>query len=357
MPTEELLLRPFLAFFYLRTVCAQFLGLSSMSCYNREGMDPYSQPTPPPVPPPLPVPPKKEDNTAKYLLIAGGGCLLFLLFAGAVGFFVYYIFQKTADPVKVVNQQLTALRENDLEKAYSYCSSGFKQITNYQNFETFVQGNPHLKNSKEFTSSNRAIEQGVAKLKGTLVSLEGSTVPAEYHLVREGTSWKVQFIDLASAGTAQQQQPSPPAQPQVSNEGGTPGQPAREKNLLDNVFGSNSGLRFDEVKVEKGQQGDLTTITIRFKVLGFETDRGGNQPRIHLLQDLATYGPNGNLLSELSKDGIKDLEDFGTFDYADLWNSLSIPSSYPRGRYECRLTVHDKVSGRDAQTTTSFELE
>ena len=47
-------------------------------------MDAYSQ-VPPPVPPPLP---KKEDNFGKYALIAGGGCFLLLLFAGAVGFFI-----------------------------------------------------------------------------------------------------------------------------------------------------------------------------------------------------------------------------------------------------------------------------
>src|SRR5688572_9318622 len=136
-------------------------------------MDPYSQQPPPPLPPPLPPVPKKEDNTGKYILIAAGGCLLFLLFAGAIGFFVYYIFQMTGDPLKVVNQQLAALREDDLEKAYSYCSTGFKQITNYQNFQRFVKGNPRLQNSKEFKSYNRSIEQGVAKLKGNLLDSQG----------------------------------------------------------------------------------------------------------------------------------------------------------------------------------------
>src|SRR5688572_15878785 len=134
-------------------------------------MDPYSQQPPPPLPPPLPPATKKEDATGKYILIAVGGCLMLLLFAGAVGFFVYYIFQLTGDPLKVVNEQLTALREDDLEKAYSYCSTGFKQITNYDNFGSFVRGNPHLQNSKEFKSYNRSIEQGVAKLKGKLVDM------------------------------------------------------------------------------------------------------------------------------------------------------------------------------------------
>ena len=319
-------------------------------------MDPYSQQPPPPLPPPLPPATKKEDATGKYILIAVGGCLVLLLFAGAVGFFVYYIFQLTSDPLKVVNEQLTALREDDLEKAYSYCSTGFKQITNYDNFGSFVRGNPHLQNSKEFKSYNRSIEQGVAKLKGKLVDMQGSTVEAEYHLVKEGRGWKVQYIDLGSIGTAQKQQEKT-TQSGNSEEEGVPGQPAREKNAVENQVSTGGGdLRVDEISIDKGQQGDVSTITIRFKVFGFETEKSGGQSRIYLIQDLATYGPDGNLLPELSKDGIKELEDFGTFDYADLWNSLTIPTSYPRGRYECRLTVHDKISGRDTSTTTSFEL-
>lgn len=319
-------------------------------------MDNYSQ-IPPPVPPPMPAPPKKEEGLGKYALIAGGGCLLLMFFAAAVGFFIYYIFQITGDPLKVVNQQLAAVRDNDLEKAYSFCSIGFKQITNFQNFQSFVQGNAHFKSSKEFTSYNRSIEQGVAKLKGNLVSAEGSTLPAEYHLVKEGRSWKVQYIDLGSSGTAQMQRPGAPPTTQDTYEG-RPGEPAKEKGVLEDTFGTqNSGdLRVAEIDVEKGQQGEVATITIRFKVYGFETDQSGNQPRMHLVQDLQTYGPGGNLLPELSKDAIKDLEDFGNFTYADLWNSLSIPSSYPRGTYQCRLTVHDKVSGRNTSSVAEFEL-
>ena len=318
-------------------------------------MDNYSQ-APPPVPPPMPPAAPKKEGIGKYALIAGGGCLLLLFFAAAVGFFIYYVFQITGDPLKVVNQQLTAIRENDLEKAYSLCSEGFKKITNYQNFQSFVQSNSQFKDSKEFTSYNRSIEQGVAKLKGNLVTTGGSTTPAEYHLVKEGRSWKVQYIDLGAAGTAQDKRPSAGPGSDESNEG-RPGQPAKEKGLLEEIFDrdDSGNLRIAEVSVEKGQQGDLATIMIRFKVYGFETEQG-DRPRMHLIQDLQTYGPDGNLLPELSKEAIKELEDFGTFTYADLWNSLSIPSSYPRGRYECRLTVHDKVSGRDTNSIAEFEL-
>ncbi len=307
--------------------------------------DQYPQ-YPPPVPPPVPPPKPQEAGIGKYALIAGGGCLLFLIFAAVVGFFIYYVFKVTADPLKVVNLQLEALKDNNLEKAYTYCSANFKEITNYQNFQTFVSGNPLLKNAKEFTSSNREITQGVAKLKGNLVSKEGSTFPAEYHLVREGRSWKVQFIDLGKSGLAQTQEQKPP-EPGIEE----------KKNPLDNVFKkSASSVQLENVNIERAQEGDVAVITVRFRVVGFGIDESGAQPRMHLVQDLKTYGPDGNLLPELSMDAIKTMEEFGNYGYADLWNSLRIPTAYPRGRYECHITVHDKVSGRDTTSTAEFEL-
>lgn len=314
----------------------------------------YQQPVPPPLPPALP--PKKEEGIGKYVLLIGGGCFLLLLFAGAIGFFVYYIFNATADPLKVVNLQLGALRENNLEKAYSFCSVGFKQNTNYENFQSFVNGNPQLKNSKEFTSNNREIEQGTAKLKGNLVADTGSTAPAEYHLVREGRAWKVQYIDLGAAGVTQNNTqntgPEPTRDPIPSTE------PQREDpSEVYKPSTDGKGLRIQEIEVEQQPEGSLSAITIRFKVYGFETDESGRTPSIHLIQDLKTYDPSGNLLPDLSKDAIKDLEDFGKFDYANMWNSLKIPATYPRGTYRCELIVHDQVGHTDTTSTTEFVLQ
>jgi Domain of unknown function (DUF4864) len=305
----------------------------------------YPPQLPPAVPPPLP---QKEEGVGKYVLIAVGGCLVMLMFAGTVGFFFWYIFKATADPLKVVNLQLAALRQDDLEKAYSYCSTGFKQITNYQSFQNFVKGNPLLKNAKEFKSMTRAIEQGTAKLKGSLVSNDGGSTPAEYHLVREGRDWKVQYIDLGAAGAAQPAQ-LPPTEQRA--------QPALQPQKTTTPTIQTGDLTIEQMSVQQSLEGDVAVIKISFKVFGFLTDTSVGQPRMHLVQDLKTFGPDGNLLPELSKDEIKDLEEYGTFEYADLWNTLKIPSSYPRGSYRCELTVHDKVGGRDTTFTAEFQLQ
>jgi len=317
----------------------------------------YQQPLPPPLPPELP--PRKEDGVGKYVLLIGGGCLLLLLFAGTVGFFVYYIFHATADPLKVVNLQLDALRQNDFEKAYSYCSSGFKQITNYESFQSFVNGNPLLKNSKEFTSLKREIENGTAKLKGNLVGIQGTTQPVEYHLVQEGRVWKVQYIDLSSAGTTQETKKESseprrdlmpvPEEPHRDN----PSEPSRDQ--VDTT--SLNNLRIQEIQSQQQPDGDLMIVTLSFKVFGFKNDTTGRTPRIHVVQDLKTYDPNGNLIPDLSKDAIKDFEDYGNFEYVSMSNTLKIPSSYARGTYRSEFTVHDQIGNTTTASSTQFVLQ
>jgi hypothetical protein len=317
--------------------------------------DPYGQYYQPPAPPPLPpqLPPRKEEGIGKYVLLIGGGCLLLLIFAGAIGFFVYYIFNATSDPLKVVNLQLDAIRQNDLQKAYSYCSKGFKQNTNYENFQTFVNGNTQLKSSKEFTSTNREIEQSIAKLKGNIVSTSGTASPAEYHLVQEGRAWKVQYIDLGAEGTVQKQNPDTSREPSSNQE-----EPHRD-NPTD-AYNQNAGsdtLRIDEIRVEQQPQGNVSSVTIRFKVYGFRLDQSGATPKMHLVQDLKTFDPDGKVIPDLTREAIKDLEDFGNYTAADMWNNLTIPTSYARGTYRCELTVHDKIGGGDATSSAQFNLQ
>jgi len=323
---------------------------------------------PPPVPPPLPQAPpsqRKEEGAGKYVLLIGGGCLLLLLLAGAVGFFVWYIFNATADPLKVVNLQLQALQQNDLEKAYSYCSAGFKQYTNYESFQSFVSGNPALKNAKEFTSSNREVAQGTAKLKGNLVSSDGTKSIAEFHLVQEGRAWKIQYINIGESAATSEENKSvrkvpdqnrdeiPTSTPEPQDDVA----PQAQRDTINTIPAPTGGLRIQEIQVEQQADGDLTAVTIRFKVYGFGTDDTGRSPRIHLLQDLKTYYPDGSAIPDLTRPGIKDLEDYGTFDYANMWNSLKIPSSYPRGTYRVELTVHDQVGNTDTTSSTEFTLQ
>ena len=98
--------------------------------------------------------------------------------------------------------QLTALRNNDIDRAYSYCSLRFSESQLAEKiFLDLVEDYPILKNAKEFSSMDRSKNVGgITILKGTITGQDGSKLPAEYQLVRENEKWKIQFVRLSPAG-------------------------------------------------------------------------------------------------------------------------------------------------------------
>jgi hypothetical protein len=79
--------------------------------------------------------PPKKDKTLLYVLLEGGGCLLLFATIAVVVFTV--LFKVTSEPMDVVNQHLSALRNGEIEKAYSHCSKAFHQNTNMEQFKLF----------------------------------------------------------------------------------------------------------------------------------------------------------------------------------------------------------------------------
>ena len=294
-----------------------------------------------------PPPPatKKKEGIGKYIAIGGLGCLLLLGFIGAI---VFVVFKLTGGPVKVVNQQLDALREGDREKAYSYCSTAFQQNTNFAAFSAFVDSNPILKNASAFSSANREISGGVAKLSGTLKGTDGASLPAQFQLVKENDQWKVLYINVSVSGVAEEQKQPLPDQTESER------QPEMEKPPQQEAAQPQGPLTISDVKVEKQARTDVIDITIRFRVTNFQTDKSAGTARIHMIQDLKTFGPDGNVIPDLSRDAIKELDEGGQYqDYthADFVNTLTIGTSFPQGTYKATLIVHDQIGG---QTTESF---
>lgn len=291
------------------------------------------------------APPPEKEGIAKYVLMAAGGCLTLLLLVGAI---LYFVFRITAGPVDVVNQQLNALRGGDIDKAYSYCSTAFKENTNLEAFRNFVESYPLLKSSIEYSSYNREISGNLSTLKGSIKAKDGSALPAEYRLIREKGSWKVQYISLAPSGIANQQEESDPVTHIVRPE------QAQKEEEAEQI---GTGLRVTKVNVEKKSANNSTTVVLTFQVLGFQNDHGGGIARISLVQDLKTFGPAGNILKDLSQNKIKELNESGStqdYSYADFKNTLTIPYDYPKGKYNARITVHDQLSGGVTETEASF---
>lgn len=277
----------------------------------------------------------KKEGILKYILLGVGCFVVILAFLSAGGYFFYSIWKETSVPLKIVNAQLQALQENDLESAYAYCSSGFQRVTDFPSFRHFVQVHALQERGKQFASNNRSMSGNTVTLIGNLkIEGEGSQ-PAEYRLVKEKREWKIDYIKIDSGAN----------DTSLRRESASTVRPGET-------------LVIRETRIEKTESTSIIQVQIHFRIYNFENEWTRGKARIDLLQDLTTYGPDGQPLEDLSRNGIQQLNESGDqeYTYADFSNSLSIPKSYPSGTYTAELTVHDQIGGTSTKASVEFEF-
>lgn len=106
----------------------------------------------------------------------------------------------TNDLLVPINNQLAALRNNDINTAYQETSTAFQQATSLKTFEQFVKIYPGLANNKEADFSERSYENNLGYVKGSLIAQDGGVMPIEYQLVKENDKWKILAINIPKAG-------------------------------------------------------------------------------------------------------------------------------------------------------------
>ncbi len=298
------------------------------------------------LPPEVPQPTQsiRKKSPMVLALLGGAGCLLLSLIVVTV----IYLFVRNLgkEEIKSVNDQLTALHNNDIDRAYSYCSLEFQKVTSRDDFLKLVENYPILQNAKEFSSMDRQKDAGgTTILKGTIIGRDGSKLPAEYQLVHEHEKWKVQFLHLSPAGIQVDQAPQA-IQPPAPKETAPVEKPVIKKMQIENL----------NVTKENTQEGLIVTVT--FQVVNFVNEKSSGFAKVHLVQDLKTIDPAGNIVPLLSKYGIKELKESGEPEYksADFKYTLTIPSDYQPGKYQMVITVQDRIGGAAAATTAEFEI-
>jgi Domain of unknown function (DUF4864) len=295
-----------------------------------------------------PIQPVRKRSPKVLAILGGIGCLLLTLIG--VGLIYFFISNLGKEELQMVNDQLGALRRNDIDRAYSYCSIAFQKSTSRDDFLRMVEDYPVLKNAKEFSSMDRSKNVGgLTILKGTITGEDGSKLPAEYQLVRENDKWKIQSLKLSPSGMSVEN----PAAPQqmtpkkVAPVVQTPPPAPVIKNL-----------QITNVLVHKEPQKDSFLITVDFQVMNFANDKTSGSARIHLVQDLKTIEPNGDTVPKLSKDAMNVVKESGEPEYKsiDFQYKLSVPSNSPTGRYQMVITVHDRIGGGAAAATAQFDV-
>ncbi len=101
----------------------------------------------------------------------------------------------TSGVAEAVKNQLTAIREGDYAKAYSYTSTEFQKNTSLDEFKMFIDNVPALKNNERISINNRSFENDKGEVKGSIHSKDGIITPIEYQLIKENGEWKILGID------------------------------------------------------------------------------------------------------------------------------------------------------------------
>lgn len=99
--------------------------------------------------------------------------------------------------LKVVDEQLAAIRSNELNKAYNdYTSTAFRKNISFEEFKTLVTKYEQLFNNRNFQFSSFYIEDDIATFGGELFSKSGEAISVEYDFVSENDQWKIEGIQI-----------------------------------------------------------------------------------------------------------------------------------------------------------------
>lgn len=116
-----------------------------------------------------------------------------------IGVIAYYA---TGGLVSTINNQLSALKSGDIEKAYSYTAKDFQNVISLEDFKKFIKKYPSLSNNESASFTTREIQNKEGTVKGTLKAKDGAVTPIEYRLIKENDQWKILFIRLQPTGTS-----------------------------------------------------------------------------------------------------------------------------------------------------------
>lgn len=96
----------------------------------------------------------------------------------------------------LVQQQLRALRQNDMIKAYSstYTTKGFRGETSLKDFEDYMRKHLVFSQYRTVEFNKVSLKNGVATLGITLIVSESEKTPVTYTFIKDDGQWKIQHI-------------------------------------------------------------------------------------------------------------------------------------------------------------------
>lgn len=102
----------------------------------------------------------------------------------------------TKSLVDIVNNQISAIQEGDMKKAYSYTSKDFQKLIPFNHFKEYLNQLPYINSSKTTDFNERSIDMESGFLSGTLTSKDGVKTPIKYFFIKEEGQWKILIMPI-----------------------------------------------------------------------------------------------------------------------------------------------------------------
>lgn len=116
---------------------------------------------------------------------------------------VIAVFYFTSNLTKVADEFFTAVKNKDMDKAYTYLSEDFRADTSKQDLQQFLEKNS-LNNYKQASWSSRSISGGRGEISGSITTDSGGVVPLIIDFVKGDDGWKIYTIQKPFAGVQNQ---------------------------------------------------------------------------------------------------------------------------------------------------------
>ena len=124
--------------------------------------------------------------------------ILFLIIILGVAAAFYF----TAGLPKAADQFFSAVKDKQMDQAYSLVSEDFKSGTSKEQLQQFLQASS-LNNYASASWDSRSINGGRGTLKGIVTSVEGFKVPLEMSFVKTDSGWKIHSIRKPTSGVSE----------------------------------------------------------------------------------------------------------------------------------------------------------
>lgn len=110
-----------------------------------------------------------------------------------------YLFYNKEEPQKTIQEQLVALKNNQLTEAYySYTAKEFQKATPLEKFKEIIRSFHPLSEVKEINVDDSEEKDDRTRLNVTLKTDDKKSFKMEYDLVKEEGNWKIIFFKLLS---------------------------------------------------------------------------------------------------------------------------------------------------------------